>query len=163
MSPRMLACVCAGPSRSRSLPGPSEPEKLATLNSSIKGNACIPVPLVWPGQAGFTEPRGEKDAVKEAVSAFPDGPANWPAERETARGCLFPPVHHTPDPLDSTIQTEEGIRMYIFCLPWQENCRAEEKNKLSLALSAASWGSLLPSSEGGPAALFSFPAAPLRL
>lgn len=37
------------------------------------------------------------------------------------------------------------------------------KNKLSLALSAASWGSLLPSSEGGLAALFSFPAATLRL
>lgn len=37
------------------------------------------------------------------------------------------------------------------------------KNKLSLALSAASWGSLLPSSEGGLAALFSFPAASLRL
>lgn len=49
-------------------------------------------------------------------------PANWPEEQETARGCLYPPAHHKPDPLDSTIQTEEGIRMYIFCLPWQENC-----------------------------------------
>lgn len=62
--------------------------------------------------------------------AFPGGsgglgPAKWPVEQETARGCLpasLSPAHHKSDPLDSTIQTEEGIKMYIFCLPWQENC-----------------------------------------
>ena len=64
--------ICAGLSRSRSPPAPSEPEKLATLNSIIKVNACIVVLLVWPDQDGFIEPRGGrvgvlKEAVKEAL------------------------------------------------------------------------------------------------
>lgn len=42
-------------------------------------------------------------------------------EPEAARDAS-PPAHHKADPVRSAIQTREGIRTYIFCLPWQENC-----------------------------------------
>lgn len=51
--------------------------------------------------------------------------------------------------IDTTNQTVKQIRMSIFCLPWHKNCWTEgKKSKLSLALSAVSWGLVLPSSKG---------------
>ena len=119
-----------------------------------------------PGVAGpgrtYWGARG-REALKEAISASRDGPANRPAGQENARGCLFPPLYHRADPLDSTIQTERESECTSFVCRGRRTVEQRKKNKLSLALSAVSWGSLLPSPKGGPAALFSFPAAPLRL
>lgn len=96
-------------------------EKLATLNATIRRGAGARA-RVRPGQAGWRSRWGETDRDGGL------GPAHRPAESEPARppaaapSAPLPPAHHKPDPLDSTIQTEEGIKMYIFCLPWQENC-----------------------------------------
>lgn len=100
---------------------PTESEQLATLNSSLEGMLVL---WPWCGQARLDVMVGRGETQKRKLSEFLGGggsgsrPANWPEEQEISA----PPAHHTPDPLDSTIQTEEGIRMYIFCLPWQENC-----------------------------------------
>lgn len=75
-----------------------------------------------PGRLGSDDTDGQGQGEAEEAALRHAGSRHWPTEQEVARGCLFPSAHHKADPVDSTIQTEEGIRMYIFCLPWQENC-----------------------------------------
>lgn len=138
------------------------PVNLQSWQSSIPSGKKRPVLRAGAARLGLDLLNAQdKRPGQRSYLASRDGPANWPVEQKPPR-ILFPPVYHRPDPLDSTIQAERGIRMYIFCLRGRRTVEQRKKNKLSLALSAVSWGSLfLP--PRGPAALFSFPAAPLRL
>lgn len=60
----------------------------------------------------------------------------------------FPIDLYKINSVDIINQTAKQIRTSIFCLSWHKNCWTGEKTKLSLALSALSWGSVLLSSKG---------------
>lgn len=83
-------------------------------------------------------------------------------EPEAARDAS-PSALYKADPVCGRNPNTEGNQNVRLLFAVAGELLSRGKNKLSLALSAASWGSLLPSSEGGLAALFSFPAALLRL
>lgn len=142
------------------------PVNLQSWQSSIpsgKKKACLAGPRVRPGRAAFTEPRGTKRRSKKLSPRLAMAQQNWPVEQETARGSSSP--QFITDQIHSTAQSKQKRESECtsFVCRGRRTVEQRKKNKLSLALSAVSWGSLLPSSEGGPAALFSFPAAPLRL
>lgn len=152
----------AGPSRSRSLPAPSN---LQSWQSSIPSGKEMPVRRgPGCGRAGpdLLRRAGQRGAQRSSlrVSRRPSKLASGARKRPRMP---LPPDYHRADPLDSTIQTERESECTSFVCRGRRTVEQRKKNKLSLALSAVSWGSLLPSSKGGPAALFSFPAAPLRL
>lgn len=49
-------------------------------------------------------------------------PSKWASRARNRPRMPLPPSSSQTRSTRRQIQTEEGIRMYIFCLPWQENC-----------------------------------------
>ena len=118
--PSMRASARAGPSRSRSLPAPSN---LQSWQSSIPSgrNACTAGPRVWPGRAGLTEARGAERRSKKLSLRLATAQQTGQRSKKTPADASSPRLSQSR----STRQhnpNRKGIRMYIFCLPWQENC-----------------------------------------
>jgi hypothetical protein len=113
--------------------------------------------MVWPADGG----RGtEKEALCHWAGG--QGPAPWQGgAKNTACRCLFP-AHHNANAVDrQSKQRRESERPALFAVAGELLSRGKtqaEFSALSCFLGLAP--SFLP---GGLAALFSFPAAPLRL